>query len=141
LKSKRQIIILLLSVVLALIFLVGGCSNPAASSGTATNQGSTDVSKSAVTADKTYRALNPVGELPPVQLITMPPRIDKLEGKRIAFIQSEADPVVMPALWEKIKKAYPTVDWVATWSSVTSPIKLTDEELKGVQAAIIGVAW
>ena len=139
----RSLLPLLVSIILILILVATSCT-PATTQPTATGAQPTvtvTATPKAAAADKSYRVLNPVGDLPSVNLITMPPRIDKLEGKTIAFIQAEADPIVMPALWERVQKDYPTVKWVTSFTSTTSPIKLTAEQLVGVQAAIIGVAW
>lgn len=62
--------------------------------------------------DKTYKAVNPVGEFIPVQTRAISPRLDTLDGKTIYVIQGEADPVVMPGLYEKLTKDYPKTTWV-----------------------------
>ena len=131
---SKKLIVLLASIGLVLVLVLSGC-------GQATTGGGGGAAPAGPATDKVYRCLNPLGQALPVELVAMPPRIDKLEGKKIAFIQTEADPVLMPALWDRLQKDYPTVTWVKTVTNSTTALRMTAEEQKGVQAAIVGVAW
>ncbi len=52
------------------------------------NQGYAQAKRTAAPAQAKITVLNPMGTPPPVQLKTMAPRLDKLEGKTIYFVNT-----------------------------------------------------
>ncbi len=94
-----------------------------------------------VEVDKKYNVINPQGNFVPVQTKPLANRLDTLDGKTIWMCQSEADPVVMPALWDRLQKEYPKTTWKKTVTSNTAPVRLTADEQKTAQAAIVGNSW
>lgn len=144
----KYLLPLLVSIILILILVATSCtpttttstptqttSKPAATTSTPTTTTKVEY------RDTIYRVLNPIARDLPRDIAPLAPRIDSLAGKKIAFCMAEGSPVVMPALWERIKKEFPTTTWVYTESRQTSPIRLTAEEEKGVQAMIVGNTW
>ena len=91
--------------------------------------------------DKIYRCLNPRGIEAEVDTQPLAPRLDKLDGKRIAINAQEVDPVIMPALIERLKRDLPNVNWLIKDSGVTEQVSLTEEEMGSTDALIQGVAW
>ena len=122
--NRKNLIVLVASVMLILALLLPGCGG-AQVGGT----------------DKTYRVLNPQGIFVPVETKALASRIDTLDGKTIWVLQAEADPVIMPALWEQLQRDYSNTTWKRTVTSSTSPKRLTEEEQKTAQAAIGGIGW
>ena len=151
---KRELIITLSSIFLILVMLITSCTQtakptpvstptptakPAAATSTPT---STPTPTTKVEyKDTVYRVLNPVGAYAAVNLSPLAPRIDGLAGKTIAFLFAEGSPIIMPALWERVQKEFPTTKWVYTESRSTSAVRLTADQQKTVQAAIAGNAW
>jgi predicted esterase len=90
--------------------------------------------------DKVYKCLNPRGIEEPVDTKPLVPRLDTLEGKTIWISTQEADPVIMPALTERLKREYPNVNWREKETS-TGAEELTPDEMKSADALIQGVAW
>jgi hypothetical protein len=144
-KHKSGLFILLASVFVVVMLVTSGCvptTTPAATSTVTTTVTATPkTTTAAAVTDKTYRALSPIGNYSTVDIKSLAPRLDKLDGKTILFSQAEADPVIMPALLERVKKDYPTVNWVVKLSSATNPTTLTAEEKKPIQALIQGVGF
>ena len=147
--NKKKLIALLVSVGLVLVLVISGCT-PAPEVVEKIVEVPVEVEKivektveveKIVEVDKTYRVMNPLGEDQARELEPLAPRIDTLEGKHIAFCFAEGSPVIMPALWERLQKEFPTSTWVYTETRTTRPQSLTDEELVGVQAMIVGNAW
>ncbi len=90
--------------------------------------------------DRVCKCLNPRGIEQVVDTKPLAPRLDTLDGKTIWLSAQEADPVIMPALAERLKKDYPNVNWREKESS-TGEMELSPEEMKGADALIQGVAW
>ena len=91
--------------------------------------------------DKVYKCLNPRGIESEVDTSPLAPRIDKLDGKTIAISTQEVDPVIMPALVQRLKRDFPNVKWLVKDSSVSEQVSLTEEEMQTTDALIQGVAW
>jgi hypothetical protein len=144
-KHKSNFLLVLASICLALMLVIMSCTPSTGTTATVTTTTTVTATPKATTAaaagDKTYRALNPRGIEPSIDIKPLSPRLDKLDGKTILFSQAEADPVIMPALLERVKKDYPTVNWVVKLSSATNPTTLTAEEKKPIQALIQGVGF
>jgi hypothetical protein len=94
-----------------------------------------------VEVDKTYNVLNPTGIFLAVQTVSLAPRLTTFDGKTIWVSQTEADPVIMPALYARLQKDYPKTTWKTNFAQVTSPVRLTADEQKACQGMVMGVAW
>ena len=139
-KGKYLLPLLVSIIVVLILVLVVTTCTPTASTPTQTT------SKPGATIaqpqkDTIYRVLNPLGIDQPVDLTPLAKRIDGLAGKTIAVSMAEGSPMVMPTLYERVKKEFPTSTIVYRESRTTGPTRLTDEELKPVQALIQGNAW
>jgi len=91
--------------------------------------------------DRVYKCLNPVGIQEPVDVESLAPRLDAIDGKTIVISAQEADPVIMPALVERLKRDFPKVNWRVKDSHETASISMTPEEMDTTDAVIQGVAW
>lgn len=91
--------------------------------------------------DLIVKALNPAGRHMPLEVQGLAPRLDTIDGKTIYIHQGEADPVLMPALLELVKKKYPNVKWRYIAHSDFGPRKAENEVLAEADAVIKGVAW
>jgi len=86
--------------------------------------------------------LNPQGSFIPVQTKALAPRLDTIEGKTIYVVQGEADPVIFPALIERLKKDYTKTTWVYYLPSSSFGITAVDDTMKAdAKAAIRGNGW
>jgi hypothetical protein len=143
----KYLLPLIASIILILILVATSCTPAVAPIVTVTvtpktTAATTTTAAPAVVAkDKTYRAINPAGIFIPVETKPLAARLDTLDGKTIWMCQTEADPVIMPALWDRLQKEYPKTTWKRTVTSSTSPLRLTAEEQKTAQAMISGIAW
>jgi hypothetical protein len=150
LKTKN-FILMLFSITLAAIFMLSGCAQtpsaqPTASVPIATQLApvstpTTTPTTTVVEVEKKYNCLNPQGDFIPVQTVGLAPRLDTLDNKTIWVCQTEADPVIMPALWDRLQKEYTKTTWKRTITSSTSPLRLTAEEQKTAQGLIVGNGW
>ena len=91
--------------------------------------------------DRVYKYLNPRGIEQEVDTKSLAQRLDTIDGKTICISSAEADPVIMPALAERLKRDYPNVNWQEKHSSGGEAIVLSQEEIKASDALIQGVAW
>jgi hypothetical protein len=91
--------------------------------------------------DKVYKCLNPRGIEAEVDTQPLAPRLDRLDGKSIAISAQEVDPVIMPALIERLRRDLPNVNWLVKDSGVTEQVSLSEEEINRTDALIQGVAW
>jgi hypothetical protein len=90
----------------------------------------------------TYKCLNPQGDFIPVQTVALSPRLDTLNGKTIYVVQGEADPVIMPALFELLKKDYPSTTFVFYKPSSSFGESAVDTDTKAdADATIRGIGW
>lgn len=97
-------------------------------------------------ADKIYKCLNPVGTHEPVELFSLAPRLDKLDGKTIYIsVGAGGEQGVMIPLPKQLQAYYPKVNWKVTYAAphatIAGSIALTDEEMKDADALIRGVVW
>ena len=90
--------------------------------------------------DAVYKYLNPVGIKEAVDIIPLAPRLDTLEGKEIWFSICGEPDVTIP-LEKQLKNNYPNVNWKVKKTYQTTPIPLSDEEMKTCNALIQAVAW
>jgi hypothetical protein len=144
LKGK-YLLPLLISIILILIMLATSCTpagGPAATvTVTTTATATTTATPAAVVKDKTYRALNPRGIEPSVQIKPLAARLDTPDGKTIYVNQGEADPIIMPALWIRLQKEYTKTTWKLIEASNFGPNTPEDEVLKNAKAVIRGISW
>jgi hypothetical protein len=91
--------------------------------------------------EKSYNCLSPIGVQPPINIVPLSPRLDTIKGKTIYVNQGEADPVIMPALWDRLNKDYPDTNWKLIASSSFGPAAPEDEVKQNAKAVIRGNAW
>ena len=91
-------------------------------------------------ADKTYKCLNPVGNVEPVEMVPLAPRLDGLDGKEI-WMSITGEPDITIALERRLKMDYPNVNWTVKKRYHIVPLKLSEEERKTTDAVILGVCW
>ena len=135
--KKKKLIALLASIGLVLVLVMTGCT-PAAEPEVVEKIVEKTVT---VEVEKEYKPLNPIGEDTAHELGPLAPRIDSLDGKTIVIAMGEGSPVIMPALYERIQKEFPTSTFIFKDSRTTRPPPMTDEELEVAEAVIIGNAW
>ena len=150
---KGQTLVLLAPVVLVLALVLCGCPSPSPSpSGTSaptstpsqTPGGSptpTPTATPTVAPELTYNALNPRGIQPAVQVVPLAPRLDTLDGKLIYINQGEADPIIMPALWERVQKDFPKANWKYISTSSFGPSAVEADVLLTAKAVVRGISW
>lgn len=56
--------------------------------------------------------VNPRGQLPPIRLVPMAPRLDTLEGKTVYLIAVSFAVPLMPELHKLLSERYPRTTWV-----------------------------
>jgi hypothetical protein len=135
--KKTNLALLVTCIVLALALVAIACTQAAAP--TTSTPGSTTTS---TVKDKTYKVVNPIGNFRPIECKPLSARLDTFDGKKILLAQVEADPVIMPALYERLVKDYPKTNFMRTISSMSqNPPRVTAEEQKTLQGMIIGVGW
>jgi hypothetical protein len=139
LKGKR-FIALLASIFLIVVLVATGCIVNAAS----IKQVETAQVLSAASAqiDKSWNALSPRGIQLPVQIKPLAPRLDTFDGKTIYIVQGEADPIIMPALNDRMQKDYPNTKWnYYQPSSSFGPTTPDDQTKAEAKAVIRGNSW
>ena len=88
-----------------------------------------------------YKCLNPVGiNRGSVDLYPLAPRLDTLDGKTI-YISMSGEAETMIALQERLKKAYPNVNWKENVNRGPAPLEISDEEMKTTDAMIQGIVY
>jgi len=87
--------------------------------------------------------MSPRGIALPVQIKSLAERLTlPLDGKTIFIVQGEADPVIMPALYEIAQEKLPKVTW--NYYNPTSgfgPLTADATTLTAADAVIRGVGW
>ena len=134
---RNRLIALIASISLVLVLVASGCGG---------NGGSSE--------DKEYRALNPVGIFIPVETSALSPRLDTIVGKTLYVCQGEADPVIMPALYEALQHEFPSTTFIyydrsdfgpsrpGTGGSASSTNLPEDPDiLTKVDGVIRGIGW
>ncbi len=92
--------------------------------------------------DKVYNVMNPRGLMAPIPYVGLAPRLTTLQGKTVVVNQGEADAVIMPALLERLRAAYPTTNFIYVAVSSFGPDTIEQQFLTNKPDAIIrGVAW
>jgi hypothetical protein len=102
----------------------------------------------ASSSDKVYNVLDPRGIQAPVQLFALAPRLPAgpFAGKKILFEQGEADPILMPAIWDRLQAdpLFAGVTWYKEVSSSFGPSSVETQYRSGatkVDAIIHGNTW
>ncbi len=90
--------------------------------------------------DNVYKCLNPVGIYEPVETFPLAPRLDTLNGKTIHFSICGEPDITIP-LEKRLKSDYPDVNWTVKKTYDTTPIQLSEEEMKTTDGVVLGVAW
>ena len=130
--ERNKIWLFLVSAIMVTELLATACTTPIIPSTTITVTQQTE---------KTHMILNPQGIPQPVEIKPLSPRLSTLNGKTIYVVQSETNPVIMPALWERLNKDYPKANWKQIVTDGFGPDIPGDEVLKNAQAIIHGNAW
>jgi len=91
--------------------------------------------------DLTYNVLSPRGIQPAIQINPLAPRLETFDGKVIWVNQGEADPVIMPAVWDRVQKEFPKATWKLIASSSFGPSNPEAEVLDVADAVIRGIGW
>jgi hypothetical protein len=146
--NKKQIITLLVGISLIMTLVLSGCGSGTGATPTATvtvtaTKTVTPTATGTTTAapvEKTYKVLNPQAVYVPVETKPCAPRLDNLAGKKILYYQSEANPVIMNFLWEKLKKDYPTSTFDRVYTEAFGESTPTEAQLK-YEACIRGISW
>lgn len=91
-------------------------------------------------AGKIYKCLNPTGMQMPVNTFPLAPRIDTIDGKTI-HLNICGEPDITIRLEKKLVAEYPQVNWLIKKTYGIDPRRMSEEETKTVDAAILGVCW
>ena len=138
--NRKSLIVLVVSVFSLLAIILSGCGSAITSSISLAGAGTTETSQTTA-KEKSYACLSPIGIQPPVQISPLAPRLDKFDGKTIYVNQGEADPIIMPALWERVQKDFPKTTWKYIATSSFGPAT-TEQEVKDTADAVLrGIAW
>jgi hypothetical protein len=139
--GKRLFITTAAIVVLVLVMVISACSQGGTTT-TITKPGATStVTATAPAVKEVFKVLNPQGVYIPVEAKALAPRLNSLVGKNIWWYQSEANPVIMPVLLERLKKDYPTATFRYFETQGWGTDAVTADELKGIDAVIRGIGW
>jgi PBP1b-binding outer membrane lipoprotein LpoB len=133
--KRKKLIALLVSVGLVL----SGCTTPEPEVVEKTVE-KTVTETETVEVEKTYQCLNAQGDFIPVELHSIAPRLDSLDGKNILYYQSEANPVIMTPLLERLKVDHPTSTFTLVYTEAFGEGTPTEEQLQS-DACIRGISW
>lgn len=148
--KRKNLISLVASIGFVLALVLSGCG-PAATptpSATATPTETptptatpTPTPTAPIGVELTFNCLNPTGTFQPVQVSALAPRLDTIDGKTIYVNQGEADPVIMPALWEIVQTDFPKTTWKYIAVSSFGPTAIEADVRAAADAVIRGIAW
>lgn len=148
--KKKNLIMLVASISFVLALVLSGCGPAATPTPTATatptatptpTETATPTPTPTIGVELTFNCMNPAGTFQPVQISALAPRLDTLVGKVIWVNQGEADPVIMPALWERVQKDYPNTTWKNIASSSFGATAIEADVRAAADAVIRGIAW
>ncbi len=128
--NGKKLMVLIASILSVALLALSGCGE--------TPGGQTP---GTVTVDKQYNALSPRGIQPAIEISSLAERLDSLVGKTVYVNQGEADPIIMPALYERLKEEYPDTNWVLIATSGFGPATPEPDVLENADAVIRGIAW
>jgi hypothetical protein len=145
--KKTKLVLFSVTLVVALAMVLAGCTPTPATTTTPKPAATVTVTATPTTpaasaTDKKYNDLNPRGIPQPVNIVGLAPRLTTLDGKKIYVVQGEADPVVMPALNDRIKADYPKANIIYYQpQSSFGPNAPDATTLADANAVIRGVGW
>ena len=149
--KRKNLIFLVASVALVLALVLTGCpaattptpSATATPTPTGTATPTPTATATPIAAELTYNALSPRGIALPVTTASLAERLDTFDGKTIYINQGEADPIIMPALWERVQtgKDYPNTTWRYIATSGFGPTTPEADVLAAADAVIRGICW
>jgi hypothetical protein len=119
---------------ISLIFSVLGCGSPA-------NPPKATQSPDAAQQESMYKILSPQGIPQPIDIIPLAPRLDSLKGKTIYVVIDEPEPIVVPALRDRLKNDYPETDWKFIASDDYGGNLPDTSVLDNAEAIVRGNAW
>ncbi|MFC1900140.1 hypothetical protein ACFLYN_00955 [Chloroflexota bacterium] len=90
--------------------------------------------------DKVYKCINPTGMQMPVKTFPIAPRLDSLDGKTINLSICGEPDITIP-LEKKLKAEYDNINWQIKKTYGIDPVRMSEEEMKTTDAAILGVCW
>ncbi len=151
--KSRRLLLLLANLLVVLTFVLVGCQStatPPTTTPTATKTTTptttaavptTTTVTQTVEVDRKYNCLSPQGVQLPVQISALAPRLTTFDGLTIYVNQGEADPITMPALYERVQKDYPKTTWKYIATSGFGPNAPEDEVKQTAKAVIRGISW
>ena len=148
----KGLLLLLANLLVILTFVLVGCqstptttpqttttTNPIPT--TTTSTPTTTTVTQTVEVDKKYNFLSPQGVQLPVQVSALAPRLTTFDGLVMYVNQGEADPITMPALYERVQKDYPKTTWKYIATSGFGPNTPETEVLQTAKGVIRGISW
>ena len=139
--NRKSLIVLVVSIVALLAIVLSGCGKAIVSTISLAGTGTTETSQTSA-KEKSYACLSPIGIQPPVQISPLATRLDTLDGKVIYVNQGEADPIIMPALWERVQKDFPKYNLeIHTDQQFWSLQHLKTKLRQTANAVLRGIAW
>jgi len=90
--------------------------------------------------ERVYKCLNPVGMQMPVKTFPLAPRLDSLDGKTI-HLSICGEPDITIPLEKKLKGDHPHINWTVKKTYGIDPRRMSEEEIKTTDGAILGVCW
>jgi hypothetical protein len=150
--KNRNFIPLISSIFVILVLLITGCTpqdieipiaspTPTQQSTTSTPAASPTPITQTIEVEKKFNVLSPQGIQLPVDTKPLANRLDALDGKIIYVNQGEADAVIMPALFDRLKKDYPKTTWKLIASASFGPRAVESDVTKEAKAVIRGIGW
>jgi hypothetical protein len=133
----KKLIALFVSAGLVLALVLSGCATPEAE---VVRETVTKTVTETVEVEKTYQCLNPKGEFVPVELNSLAPRLDTLDGKKVLFYEAEATNMQMPTLLERLEADYPNTEFLVVYTELWGEREPTEEYLT-CDASIRGIGW
>jgi len=146
LKKRVSLVALLATLGLILVIMLPGCQSektPTSSAAAPAPTVTTTATAPPVTKqiDKVYKVINPTGTFIPVETKPLAARIDTLDNKTIYFVESEANPRIMPALLKRMKETYTKTTFVYTATASFGDSVPSEDLLKNAKAYIRGISW
>ncbi len=90
--------------------------------------------------NRIYKCLNPVGMQMPVKTVPLAPRLNSLDSKTI-HLSICGEPDITIPLEKKLKGDYPNINWTVKKTYGIDPRRMSEEEMKTTDGAILGVCW
>jgi hypothetical protein len=140
--NTKKLIALGASIALVLGLVLSGLATTTTTTATQPTTTAAAAVINAAETEKSYNCMSPRGIQLAVEIKPLAARLDTIDGKTIYICQGEADPIIMPALYDIVKTKYPKTTWVYYQPSSsfgpTMPDATTTKEAKAV---IRGISW